>query len=104
MFDRDSLLSLEYNQRTADGKWNHMMDQTHIGYTGWQEPRYNNMPAVKTLDPAAATGSSWGVAIEGSASWWPLASVDTIKAMLPTFNPFESCPLYRDLQPAYQPI
>jgi len=39
----DSLLSLQYN-RLADGKWNHMMDQTHIGYTGWQQPSVNKMP------------------------------------------------------------
>ena len=51
LFDKDSLLSLEYNLRNRpDGKWNHMMDQTHIGYTYWQEPRHNNMPAVTTLD------------------------------------------------------
>jgi hypothetical protein len=42
----DSLLSLEYNS-IADGKWNHMMDQTHIGYTYWQQPPKNTMPAVK---------------------------------------------------------
>lgn len=34
------------------------MDQTHIGYTGWQEPRTNNMPAVTTIEvpEAAALG------------------------------------------------
>jgi hypothetical protein len=96
LFGKDSLLALEYNQGTADGKWNHMMDQTHIGYTGWQEPRYNNMPPVTTLDLPSTTGSSWGVAIEGSASWWP-ASNDTAKAILPTFNPFQSTDHYIDI-------
>ncbi len=28
----------EYNHQIADGKWDHMMDQTHIGYTYWQQP------------------------------------------------------------------
>jgi hypothetical protein len=96
LFERDSLLALKYNQRTADGKWNHMMDQTHIGYINWQEPRYNNMPAVTTLDPAYTSGSSWGVAIEGSASWWP-ASADTAKAILPMFNHFQSTDHYIDI-------
>jgi hypothetical protein len=96
LFDRDSLLALKYNQQTADGKWNHMMDQTHIGYTNWQEPRHNNMPAVTTLDPASTNGSSWGVAIEGSASWWP-ASADTAKAILPKFNPFHYTDHYIDI-------
>ncbi|WP_343674917.1 glycosyl hydrolase 115 family protein [Chitinophaga sp.] len=40
---RDSLLTIAYHQ-VANGKWNHMMDQTHIGYTGWQEPPVNKMP------------------------------------------------------------
>jgi hypothetical protein len=96
LFDRDSVLSQQYNREMAEGKWNHMMDQTHIGYTYWQEPRHNNIPATTTLDLASATGSSWGVAIEGSASWWPV-SADTAKAILPTFNPFQSTDSYIDV-------
>jgi hypothetical protein len=87
LFARDSLLSHRYNEETSNGKWNHLMDQTHIGYTSWQEPRYNSMPAVNTPDLAANTGSSWGVAVEGSTAWWPLAA-DTAKAPLPAFNPY----------------
>jgi hypothetical protein len=96
LFDKDSLLALQYNKETAAGKWNHMMDQTHIGYTYWQEPRYNNMPAISTLDLTSATGSSWGVAVESSAAWWPAAG-DTVKAILPTFNPFQSTDHYLDI-------
>ena len=40
----DSLLTIQYNKGTANGKWNHMMDQTHIGYTYWQQPPVNKMP------------------------------------------------------------
>ncbi len=43
---KDSLISLEYNH-IANGKWNHMMDQTHIGYTYWQQPPVNRMPLVQ---------------------------------------------------------
>jgi hypothetical protein len=43
---KDSLISIEYN-KIANGKWNHMMDQTHIGYTYWQQPPANRMPAVQ---------------------------------------------------------
>jgi hypothetical protein len=42
----DSLISVEYNKKIANGKWNHMMDQTHIGYTYWQQPPVNKMPEV----------------------------------------------------------
>ncbi len=50
---KDSLISIEYNH-IANGKWNHMMDQTHIGYTYWQQPPVNHMPAVQyvTVDPS----------------------------------------------------
>ena len=30
----------------SNGKWNHIMDQTHIGYKSWNDPRYNIMPQV----------------------------------------------------------
>jgi hypothetical protein len=32
-----------------DGKWAHMMDQTHIGYTNWQQPDRQVMPEVKRI-------------------------------------------------------
>ena len=44
----DSLLSIRYHSM-ANGKWNHMMDQTHIGYTYWQQPPNNKMPAVQWI-------------------------------------------------------
>jgi Glycosyl hydrolase family 115/Gylcosyl hydrolase family 115 C-terminal domain len=51
-YNKDSLISLEYNQLN-NGKWNHMMDQTHIGYTYWQQPDQQKMPEVKYVsDPA----------------------------------------------------
>jgi len=37
----------------AGGKWNHMMDQTHIGYTYWQQPNEDKMPEVVTLAAGA---------------------------------------------------
>jgi hypothetical protein len=47
----DSLLSIKYNKEISNGKWSHMMDQTHIGYRSWQEPRRNSMPAVVYVNP-----------------------------------------------------
>jgi hypothetical protein len=88
LFEKDSMLSRQYNTEMANGKWDHMMDQTHIGYTYWQEPRHNNIPAVETVDPASHTGSSWGVAAEGSSGWWPAAGSDA-QAVLPVFNPYQ---------------
>jgi hypothetical protein len=46
LYINDSLISLQYHQ-LANGKWNHMMDQTHIGYTYWQQPNKQKMPEVR---------------------------------------------------------
>jgi hypothetical protein len=46
LYLNDSLIAVQYHQ-LANGKWNHMMDQTHIGYTYWQQPLTNKMPRVK---------------------------------------------------------
>lgn len=49
-FKRDVELCHDYNHHIANGKWNHMMDQTHIGYTSWDEPKGGNiMPEVKRV-------------------------------------------------------
>jgi hypothetical protein len=45
LYCNDSLITVQYHQ-IANGKWNHMMDQTHIGYTYWQQPPFNKMPDV----------------------------------------------------------
>ncbi|MFN3304960.1 MAG: glycosyl hydrolase family 8, partial [Roseateles sp.] len=55
-FKRDQAISDQYHA-IAGGKWAGMMLQTHIGYTTWQQPDKNIMPAVKrvpgTADAAA---------------------------------------------------
>lgn len=47
-FQNDSMITLAYHQLN-NGKWKHMMSQTHIGYTGWQQPPVNRMPSLKIL-------------------------------------------------------
>jgi hypothetical protein len=49
-YEQDSLLTIHYNKEIANGKWNHFMDQTHIGYTIWQQPERNVMPTVTYVD------------------------------------------------------
>ncbi|HLO37541.1 MAG TPA: glycosyl hydrolase 115 family protein, partial [Lacibacter sp.] len=48
LYNKDSLITIEYH-KLNNGKWNHMMSQTHIGYTYWQQPPFNKMPAVQYL-------------------------------------------------------
>ncbi|MBP7506548.1 MAG: glycosyl hydrolase 115 family protein [Prolixibacteraceae bacterium] len=54
LFDKDVELTKEYHELEG-GKWNHMMSQTHIGYTYWNHPPLNMMPAVSYVQlPKAA--------------------------------------------------
>jgi hypothetical protein len=66
-FARDTTLTDEYNHKLLNGRWDHMMDQTHIGYTFWNEPPLNAMPAVTGVQPAAV--ASIGVAAEDSSGF-----------------------------------
>jgi hypothetical protein len=50
---KDSLLCADYNHNIAGGKWNHMMDEVHIGYVSWNNPKRNIRPAVKHVDPTS---------------------------------------------------
>ncbi|MEN9910139.1 MAG: hypothetical protein RLZZ540_3298 [Bacteroidota bacterium] len=51
-FKRDADYSYDYNHNISGGKWNHIMDQTHIGYKSWDEPRGGNIkPTVIRITP-----------------------------------------------------
>lgn len=49
LYENDSLITLHYHTGLSKGKWNHMMSQTHIGYTHWQQPSFNKMPEVRYI-------------------------------------------------------
>jgi len=85
LFARDAELARIYNEDLGNGRWSHLMDQTHIGYTDWQEPAQNNMPAVQRINVPQA--GEMGVAIEGSNLWWP--NSQTV-ARLPELSPFQA--------------
>ena len=53
-FRRDQEMTDAYHALNGR-KWAGMMSQTHIGYTGWQQPERQTMPALKRVAaPAAA--------------------------------------------------
>lgn len=83
LFKADAELSADYNHMLAQGKWEHMMDQSHIGYTGWHDPPENVMPAVEELN--VPVPANMGVAIEGSTAAWP---GDAEQPALPPFDKF----------------
>ncbi len=82
LFRKDAALTDDYHTKLAGGKWNHMMAQTHIGYTSWDQPEKNIMPKVYRLKPSRKPAI--GVAVEGSRAAFPN---DTAAAVLPEFDP-----------------
>ncbi len=83
LFQADAEMSDFYNHKLADGKWNHMMDQTHIGYTRWQQPDRNNLPSMADL--TSPEEAQMGIAVEGVTNVWPQ---DSREAVLPAFDKF----------------
>jgi len=84
-FQTDADLMKYYNQVFAGGKWNHFMDETHIGYTSWMPPKVNSLDAIKLIKILVPDSALLGVGLEGTESSWP-GSVE--KATLPEFDIF----------------
>ena len=91
-FQLDASLSRQYNS-LLDGRWNHMMDQTHIGYISWNDPKSNAMPAVKTLTVPAV--KRFGVFPEGQSN----GCHATASCTLPPFDPANRQELTFELAP-----
>lgn len=91
-FEIDAELSRQYNKEIAGGKWSHMMDQTHISYTYWQQPEKDLLPEIKQVN---ASGLAMiGVSVEGSESSWP---GETLQATLPEFDSFHQQKYFIDI-------
>jgi hypothetical protein len=84
-FTKDGTFSTYYNQTLSGGKWDHYMDQTHIGYTTWSDPATQTQPATMSVSPG--TAASMGVGIEGASNWWPNS---TSMAVLPELGPYQA--------------
>ena len=71
LFSQDTSLMGYYNRDFAGGKWNHFMDQSHLGYTSWADPPVNSLRAInlKQVDPPS--GAKPGISVEGSDEVWP---------------------------------
>ncbi|HEY5069333.1 MAG TPA: glycosyl hydrolase 115 family protein, partial [Candidatus Acidoferrum sp.] len=71
LFQADTNLMAYFNLTFAHGKWNHFMDQTHLGYTTWQDPPHNSLRAIKLTEIDVPDAAAMGVAVEGSEAAWP---------------------------------
>lgn len=60
-FTADTAL-MTYNNY-ADGRWNHFMDQTHLGYTSWNPPRKNSLEPLRLTELTVPDSSMLGVAV-----------------------------------------
>jgi hypothetical protein len=92
LFRQDAELSDYFNHKLAGGKWSHMMDQTHIGYTYWQQPNSNALPKLAAGPVPDAAGL--GLAPEGSGAAWPTS---TNELTLPVFDSFTQAPHFVDV-------
>ena len=54
LFERDKQMTDKYNKVIADGKWDGMMLDKHIGYRMWSMPSENTLPQV--ANPSGKTG------------------------------------------------
>lgn len=104
-FADDLALADKFNTQIAGGKWNLFQKQPHIDYgdvarygpnAPWQEPELNNWAIPDIIFPAVQriqlpTTPQMGVAVDGSASWWPAESTQPTPT-LPEFSPFQSQP------------
>lgn len=77
LYKQDSLITQAYHQ-LKNGKWNHMMSQTHIGYTYWQQPPVQRMPAVKYVPADSVHEFSTDVVAETRKASVPATARETV--------------------------
>jgi hypothetical protein len=94
LFQKDADLMAYFNKVFAHGKWDHFMDQSHIGYTTWRDPPRNSLDAIKLTETRVPDAAAMGVAVDGSEDAWPGASSD---AALPPFDAFNRQRHYVDV-------
>jgi hypothetical protein len=86
MFDRDIELTREFHEDLGNGKWNHMMSQTHIGYTSWNNPEANILPEVKRIQPLNRASMGYSIEHGGDSSFSPFDPVNAQTYFLEIFN------------------
>ncbi len=66
LFKADQDLMAHFNKVFAGGKWDHFMDQPHIGYTSWRDPPVDSLDAIPLVERRVPEAASLGVAVDGS--------------------------------------
>lgn len=101
-FGDDAALTKRYHS-LLDGKWDHIMDQTHIGYNWWQQPMRNVLPPLYYIQRSEVSlGGSLGVTAEGTNGSAPGDSIynpansDSTQIM-PPIDPYGPAQRYLDV-------
>ena len=68
-FEKDAAMNRHFHTQVADGKWNHMMSQTRIGYTYWQQPDKDVIPKTERITLPALPEPD--IYVEGSDATGP---------------------------------
>ena len=85
LFFKDAELVKFYHETMADGKWNHIMSQTHIGYTSWNNPPANKMPEVSYLQ--VENSARLGYVVENGESRFRWSRGGLYSRSFSTFDP-----------------
>jgi hypothetical protein len=99
LFNKDAELTKSYHE-IANGKWNHMMSQTHIGYTFWDHPPLNMMPPVSYVQPYKKTAELGFLLEYGIKPQWGWLGVEAewaFSASLPQFDNINKQDYYIDV-------
>ncbi len=88
LFLKDAELARYYHEDMEGGKWNHMMSQTKLGYTSWNHPRANVMPAISYIHSRSTP--MLGFMVEnGTRPAWGGFSVEGYPLFSQSFSEFD---------------
>jgi hypothetical protein len=86
LFDADAALTKQWDALNG-GKWEHFMDQPHIGYTSWRDPPANTLAAIKLATVQVPAEASLGVATDGGSATLPaFDSLNQQRSYIDVFN------------------
>lgn len=86
LYRADTALMGFYNRSFAGGKWNHFMDQAHLGYLNWADPPVNSLRAINLNRIDVPAIASLGVAVEDSEEAWPQSKEAPALPQFDSFN------------------
>jgi hypothetical protein len=91
LFDADAALTRQWDALGSlngeHGKWEHFMDQPHIGYTTWRDPPANTLAAIKLASVLAPEAASLAIATDGGSSTLPaFDSLNRQRSYIDVFN------------------